>query len=98
MTGRTEASSTLMSSRRFKMGICKMVVERQRDARLEAVRMALPGTDGARISDGVILQQPQEGTDQEADLQKPRAADERCGRLHQSLLQSNPPPLGPVLA
>ena len=41
---------------------------------------------------GVLLQQFEEGTDQEADLQEPRAGVERCGRLHRSLLQSNPPP------
>ena len=44
---------------------------------------------------GVLLQQPEEGADQEADLQEPRAGVERCGRLHRSLLQSNPPSQSP---
>jgi putative transposase len=37
-------------------------------------------------------QQPQEGTNQEADLQEPRAGDGGDCSLHRQLLQFNPPP------
>ena len=43
----------------------------------------------------VVLQQPQEGAGQEADLQDPSARDERCRGLHRSVLQSHPPPQSP---
>ena len=40
----------------------------------------------------VLLQQFEEGADQEADLQEPRAGVGRRGRLHRYVLQSNAPP------
>ena len=41
---------------------------------------------------GILFQQSEERTHQEADLQEPGTGDERRGRLHRSLLQSNSSP------